>query len=157
MNVNIYGTDKSVQQIFFIMNNPYKILLILLLCGLYIQESRAQMQGELNGLEVDESTVVHSLKRQYLSYYRNTEKITGWRLLLFSTSDRRVLDKNLRKFNRHFNGVPNEWTYEQPYYKFKVGAYMTKLEAKNEIQKYQEDFPGAIEIRDKIEKEDFLK
>lgn len=109
-----------------------------------------------SNLQVDEGTVVKSVKRQYLSYYRNLDKIDGWRILVFSTSNRRELDKLLRKFKRLFPGISHDWVYESPYYRLRVGAYLTRLEARHALKRYKQEFSTAIEVQEKIPKEDFL-
>lgn len=116
----------------------------------------AQSMGQ-KYVEYDENLVVQSLKRQYLSYYSNNEQINGWRILLSSTTDRRQMDRDLERFKRNYTGVPHTWDYNTPYYRLRVGAYTSRLEAKQALGEYKKHFSGAIEIQDKIKKEDFLK
>lgn len=133
------------------------LFMIFMVGSFLIPETQAQSGYVHAGLQIDEGNIVESLKREYISYNHNTDKVDGWRLLIYSTSDRRQMNAFLKKFERKFNYVPHDWNYESPYYKLKAGAYLSRLEAMQAAEKFKNEFSGIIEIQDKIEKDIFLK
>lgn len=136
----------------------FYVFTLLVLAGcIWSTEVQAQYGMQRAEVEYNENVVIKSLKSQYLAYYRNEKEISGWRILLSSTTSRRQMDDELAKFKKHYEGVPYKWDYEAPHYKLRAGAYLSRLEAKQALGKYKKHFSSAIEIQDKIKKEDFLK
>lgn len=133
------------------------LLLLAMVSFIQVGNSIAQKGQEPGGLDIDENAVIQSLKRQYLSYNRNNEEISAWRVLLASSNDRRQFDQQLGKFKREYPDTPHTWDYEAPYYKLKAGAYLTRLEARQAMARFKKHFSGAMEIQDRVKKKDFLQ
>ena len=76
--------------------------------------------------------------------------IDGYRIQLFSGSERNNANALKTKFLKLFPETPAYLIYQQPYFKLRVGDYRTKIEAQNIFYKLQDDFGQFIIIPDKI-------
>ena len=76
--------------------------------------------------------------------------IDGYRIQLFSGSERNNANALKTKFLKLFPETPAYLIYQQPYFKLRVGDYRTKIEAQNIFYKLQDDFGQVIIIPDKI-------
>ena len=76
--------------------------------------------------------------------------IEGYRIQLFSGSERNNANALKTKFLKLYPETPAYLIYQQPYFKLRVGDYRTKIEAQNLFYKLQDDFGQVIIIPDKI-------
>ncbi len=76
--------------------------------------------------------------------------IDGYRIQLFSGSERNNANALKTKFLKLYPETPAYLIYQQPYFKLRVGDYRTKIEAQNIFYKLQDDFGQVIIIPDKI-------
>ncbi len=76
--------------------------------------------------------------------------IEGYRIQLFSGSERNNANALKTKFLKLYPETPAYLIYQQPYFKLRVGDYRTKIEAQNIFYKLQDDFGQVIIIPDKI-------
>ncbi len=87
---------------------------------------------------------------------KSSEFVSGWRVLIVSSSDRTKIMNTKAAFLGEFPRIKAEWTYTDPYYKLKAGAFLSKLEAAKLLYKIKKKYPGATIIRDdKIRPRDF--
>ena len=61
--------------------------------------------------------------------------LIGWRLQIFSNTDRKKSQKIRSEFLRFFPEIPAYLTHKEPYFKVVVGDFYTKLQAKKVKQK----------------------
>ena len=64
--------------------------------------------------------------------------LMGWRLQIFSDTDREKAQKRRQKFLLDFPEISAYLTHKEPYFKVTIGNFYTKLQAKkvkNEIRK----------------------
>lgn len=76
--------------------------------------------------------------------------IDGYRIQLFSGSERNNANALKTKFLKLYPETPAYLIYQQPYFKLRVGDYRTKIEAQQIFYKLQDDFGQVIIIPDKI-------
>lgn len=76
--------------------------------------------------------------------------ISGFRIQLFSGNERNNANNIKTKFLRLFPEQTAYLSYQQPYFKIRVGDFRTKLEAKLFYNKIKEEFSESIIIQDKI-------
>lgn len=87
---------------------------------------------------------------------KNTNKnkfnktISGYRIQLFSGNERNNANNLKTKFLKLYPNQVAYLTYQQPYFKIRVGDFRTKLEAKLFYNKIKNDFEECIIIADKI-------
>lgn len=73
----------------------------------------------------------------------------AYRIQLFSGS-RSGSNSCLAKFKKQFPSIPAETSYDQPYFKTKVGVYRTKLEAKKALLSIKKQFKSAFIYVEKV-------
>jgi hypothetical protein len=76
--------------------------------------------------------------------------ISGYRIQLFSCNERINANNIKTKFLRLFPEQSAYLSYQQPYFKIRVGDFRTRLEAKFFYNKIKDEFSESIIIQDKI-------
>tara|TARA_B110000971_G_scaffold39922_1_gene38977 strand:- start:4109 stop:4531 length:423 start_codon:yes stop_codon:yes gene_type:complete len=80
---------------------------------------------------------------------RSKNLFKSFRIQLFSGS-RSGSTVSQAKFKKDFPGILVETSYEQPYFKTKVGAYRTRLEAERALLIFQKSFGSAFIFEEKV-------
>ena len=114
------------------------ILLLLFFCSL---EINAQVS-------VTEDGAVRQLFDRYVANNKSTQLVTGYRIQLIATTDRIKMEEEMERFVATYPDVAVDWIHSKPYYKLRVGAYATKLEAFPPLYRIKKDFPGAYLAKD---------
>ncbi len=79
--------------------------------------------------------------------------ITGFRIQIYKESGNTALEKALAirdAFEKRYN-VPAYITFNEPYYRVRVGDFRTRLDALRFLEKIKRRYPLAWEIKDDIE------
>jgi len=79
----------------------------------------------------------------------NMKTVTAYRIQIYSGS-RNGSTNAKNKFLKLYPKVLIETSYEQPYFKTKVAAYRTRLEAKKALRIYKVNFKSAFIYEEKI-------
>jgi hypothetical protein len=91
-----------------------------------------------------------SLIDKNISKNKINKTISGYRIQLFSGNERNNANNIKTKFLRLFPEQTAYLSYQQPYFKIRVGDFRTRLEAKLFYNKIKEEFGESIIIQDKI-------
>jgi len=118
-----------------------KIITILILTIFTSLQINAQ-------ISVTEDGAVRQLFNRYVSNNKSTEMVTGYRIQLIATTDRIKMEEEMARFVETYPEYTVDWMHSKPYYKLRVGAYTTKLEAFPSLYKIKEEFPGAYLAKD---------
>lgn len=86
-------------------------------------------------------------KKKRIDTKENTVRV--YRIQIFSGSRKGSTDAK-NKFRAHFPEVLIETSYEQPYFKTKVAAFRTRLEAEKALKVYKSHFKSAFIYEEKI-------
>ncbi|NBB89353.1 MAG: hypothetical protein GVX96_06190 [Bacteroidetes bacterium] len=84
------------------------------------------------------------------------DEILVWRILVAGLRDRRSLNRAIDRFQRQFPDLPYDWEYDNPLYKLKTGVCLHRLDLKPLFVSIRDEFPSALEIRDKIGYEEYF-
>ncbi len=79
--------------------------------------------------------------------------ISGFRIQIYKESGNTALDKALAirdAFEKRYN-IPAYITFNEPYYRVRVGDFRTRLEAIRFLEKIKRRYPLAWEIKDDIQ------
>jgi len=76
------------------------------------------------------------------------EGVSGWRIQVLATTDRRKLEDVKEKFQRTYPEVNVDWKHDKPYYKLRAGAFSSKLEAARLLYRLKREFPSAYPAKD---------
>lgn len=88
---------------------------------------------------------------EYIEAVKNREKVMGWRIQFFSTTDRRTMETTLKTLKQKYPGVPFTWIFKDPLYQVRAGAFLYKKDAAPLQHLLKKEFAGAFPIQDEIE------
>lgn len=78
-------------------------------------------------------------------------RVQGYRVQIhFGTEKAKALEVK-KKFDEDFDSIPSYLSYQQPYFKIRVGDLRTRLEAYKLQVGVKNEFPGAFIVQDEIE------
>lgn len=97
---------------------------------------------------VNEDNIVTRMMFRRTQINQTKNAVEGWRIQILATTDRRKLEDEKRKFQSGYPQIRVDWTHEKPYYKLKVGAFSTKLEAARLLYVLKRDYPSAYPAKD---------
>ena len=99
-------------------------------------------------IAIKEEQGITSMLYRMIEINRNNENVSGWRIQIIATTDRRKMDEEKTKFQFSYPDVKVNWEHSKPYYKLRVGAFATRLEAVRLLYRIKQDYPGAYPIKD---------
>lgn len=106
---------------------------------------------------INEDVAVTSLVQQHVDQNRTSYSISGWRIQLMATTDRRKVEKGESKFIQNHPTISVKWEHAKPYYKLKAGAFATKLDATRVLKKLKKDYPSALLVRSNVSISEILQ
>ena len=86
----------------------------------------------------------------YKMYSRKNDLTEGFRLQISFSNDRQEVYNNKAKLYKDYPGERCYVEYEQPYYKLRIGDFLSRLEAYEKLTDVIKKYPGAFVVRDKI-------
>lgn len=123
-------------------------LFVLIGGALFAQDSLPSGHKDFIGdARIDTLLQLHELQNKKFPV------IQGYRIQIYKESGNTALDKALAirdKFEKRFN-VPVYITFNEPYYRVRVGDFRTRLEAIRFLDKIKWAYPLAWEIKDNIQ------
>ncbi len=99
-------------------------------------------------VSVIEDGAVRQLFERYVANNKSSQLVTGYRIQLIATTDRMKMEEEMERFVETYPDVTVDWIHSKPYYKLRVGAFATKLEAFPSLYRIKKDFPGAYLAKD---------
>ena len=131
---------------------PFLRVLIAVLIG-FGSFSRVAAQE----VQINETPAVAELYKTWTNQNRTNPHMEGWRVQIMASTDRPQVEEGRLRFRTAYPEVHAEMVHEKPYYKLKVGAFKSRLEALAFIATIPE-FAGAYPSKDsQIHPRDFLK
>jgi hypothetical protein len=123
-----------------------------LFCLFFVCQTTIAQEVQLN-----ETPEVAELYKTWTNQNRSMPHIEGWRVQIMASTDRTQIEAGRVRFRNAYPEVPVEMIHEKPYYKLKVGAFKSRLEALAFITNLSE-FAGAYPAKDsQIHPRDFLQ
>lgn len=102
------------------------------------------------GVTVNEDPQITQMFSAYVAANKVEKFYDGFRLQIAATTDRRKMEEVIADFRSRYAGVPIEWVQQRPYYKVKVGAFLSRNDAQNFLKNLKKDFPDAYLVQDRI-------
>jgi len=99
-------------------------------------------------ITVTEASDVQILMDRYTADNRMNEYVDGWRIQVLSSTDRRKIEEMKTSFTQKFPNISIISQHTPPYYKIKIGAFATKLDAMGLLYKIKQEVPGAYPTKD---------
>lgn len=123
-----------------------------MICGLSFLMCNAMFAQD--GITIQEDPKVSLIMDQYLKTNRAITHITGWRITIITTTDRRLMENTRSGFQQQFS-LKSKWEYKEPYYYLKAGAFLSRAEAGATLEGIKKKFPSAFLSVDKISYDEF--
>ncbi len=124
------------------MKQGVLVLFFLLSLSFY---SKAQ-----NAVKIIADPYLDSLVNRNIEENRSQQTIPGYRIQLFSGSERNNAIALRQKFKTDFPNESAYLIYQQPYFKLRVGDYHTLIEAQQMILQLQKNYKQLLIVPDKI-------
>lgn len=126
---------------------PYKILLTLIGLMGAVNHSNAQL--------IEEPQIA-ALMDRWKSYNLDHQEVSGWRIQILASTDRRQMESIRRSFENRYPEYPIVFMHNEPFYHLKVGAFLTMQKTQAFLRKMQHDYPQAIPVTDLLKMEELL-
>lgn len=123
------------------------ILLIIICFGNNIISAQSSIQ-------INEDPAITRLMDHYLKVNKSITHVSGWRVTIMTTNDRRQVEEAKANFQKNFN-YKSKWEYKEPYYHLKAGAFLSRNEAAWALEQIKKKFPSAFLSADKIPYDEF--
>jgi len=127
--------------------------LLLLVMGAFAHVCAQNPQGGKRA-NVYADSAVHQLVDRHIEYNKKEKTLEGYRVQIFfdSGNNARKNSNEVRiQFIEKFPEVEAYLTFQQPYFKIRVGNFRTRIEAERFLRQIQTDFPNSFVIKDKIQ------
>ncbi|PLX14217.1 MAG: hypothetical protein C0598_01885 [Marinilabiliales bacterium] len=109
---------------------------------------------------ISDDVALDSLLKLHKTYNKEFKNISGYRIQIFKGSGNSSLE-NARtleeEFSEKFTDSPTYLTFQEPYYRIRVGDFRTRLDAIKFLMVIKGDYPSAFVIKDNIEFVDLPK
>jgi len=125
-----------------------KVFLIMIFAAIVVM-AKAQ-QGNV---VVKADPRVDSLIAMHVAHNQNYPFIEGYRIQLFKDSGNDALDAAhdiMDKFHEYFPDIPAYLSFQEPYYRVRVGNFKTRLEALDQLEKIKRKYRNVWVIKDYI-------
>jgi hypothetical protein len=83
-------------------------------------------------------------------YNKKNDVTDGYRIQVAFSNDRQEAYNNKSKLYKELPDEKCYVEYEEPYYKLRIGDYMTRLEAYDKLRSVITKYPGAFVVRAKV-------
>jgi len=97
---------------------------------------------------VKEATIVSRIMFHLVQQNQLNQVVSGWRVQILATTDRRQLEEVKAEFQRQYPGVLVDWKHDKPYYKLRAGAFADKLAATQLLHRLKKEYPSAYPAKD---------
>ena len=127
----------------------YKVRPLMILCGLLMVWSA--IHGQLI-----ESPEITSMVERWKTYNLDHQELTGYRIQILATVDRRQMETVRHKFENNYPDFPIHTTHNDPYFQLQTGAFLTMQKAQAFLKMLQKEYPAAIPVTDEIKVDELL-
>lgn len=103
---------------------------------------------------------INELINKQTKINKSKDGVSGYRIQLKNTSSQKDANALRSRFNSAFPNLKSYLNYDAPYYKIRVGDYLTKMESQNDLNEIRKAYSGAyivpchIQVSGAIKKEE---
>ncbi len=103
-----------------------------------------------------ESPEITSLMERWKAYNLEHQELTGYRIQILATVDRRQMEAVRQRFENRYPEYPIHTNHNDPYFQLKTGAFLRMQKAQAFLKLLQKDYPEAIPVTDEIKVDELL-
>ena len=104
-------------------------------------------------MQVIQDDRIDTLLNIHIELNEQDPQIEGWRINIFfeagNYSKRLAIEAKSEFVNKYAN-VPCYLIFQEPYYKVRIGDYLSKMEAEKFLNEIEQDYPNAFVVQDDI-------
>ncbi|MEI7595300.1 MAG: SPOR domain-containing protein [Bacteroidota bacterium] len=103
---------------------------------------------------VTSDPAIEQLAITHTSYNKQIKGVDGYRVQIYfnSGNEARKSGENIKNsFSNKYPSIDAYLSFDQPYFKVRVGNYRTRIEADCFLKQIEKDFPGSFVVKDFIE------
>ena len=93
--------------------------------------------GQNNQITIDADPRIDSLIIQQTEINKQKDGVSGFRIQIKNTTTQKDANALRARFSRDFPELKSYLRYNAPYYKIRIGDYLTKLEAQKDLFNYR--------------------
>ncbi len=129
-----------------------KQLAIFIISLFFLSSLSAQYINEPETLSDD--IAIDSLLKLHKTFNAKYKIISGYRIQIFKGSGNSSLENArlyVEEFSEKYHNTASYLSFQEPYYRIRVGDFRTRLDAINFLTSIKDDYPSAFVIQDNIE------
>ena len=106
---------------------------------------------------IDSDPRINSLIMQQTKINKQKDGVNGYRVQIKNTTTHKDANELRARFSRDFPELKSYLRYVAPYYKIRIGDYLTKLEAQKDLLEIKKKYKGAYTVPCPINLEEIIK
>ncbi len=99
---------------------------------------------------IHQTPAIQKLVDRHVELNATIKRLQGWRIQLISNSDRETVNQVKASFLQNHPNVKTYLTYQQPYFKLRIGDFADKTEAYQLMKEINPDFKGIFVVPDVV-------
>ncbi len=107
-------------------------------------------KGQRKNIQIERDEDLDSLIYQNAETNKSKNTLDGFRIQLFSGSERTNANQLKAQFLRQYPEVPIYLSYQQPFFKLRAGDFRTRTEAQSLYHKLLKEYGDVLIVPDKI-------
>jgi hypothetical protein len=120
-------------------------LLILFLLFVFGKQTMAQ-----GTIIIKQDISMHKLIDRHIELNATVKRVQGWRIQLYSNSERNDVMVIKSEFLTQYPSTKTYLTYQQPYFKLRIGDFADKNEAYQFMTEINDKFKGIFLVPDVV-------
>lgn len=128
--------------------------IFVILCCLIFSSIEAQTEDTSSNSVLRSSIIDHSGVQAYIEAHAMIEKkkpfFEGFRIQIYSGNNKEEANKVKAEFYTKFPNMRCYLTYQQPYYKLRVGDYENQESAKADAKRLVRTYPSSFLVPDQV-------
>ena len=113
--------------------------------------------GQNGQITIEASPRIDSLMIKQIKINRQKDGVSGFRIQIKNTTTQKDANVLRAQFSRDFPELKSYLRYNAPYYKIRIGDYLTKLEAQKDLIKIKKKYRGAYPVPCPVNLEEVIK
>ena len=113
--------------------------------------------GQNNQITIDEDPRIDSLMIKQIEINKQKDGVSGFRIQIKNTTTQKDANALRARFSRDFPELKSYLRYNAPYYKIRIGDYLTKLEAQKDLIEIKKKYKGAYPVPCPVNLEEVIK
>ena len=113
--------------------------------------------GQNSQISIEADPRIDSLMTQQTKINKSLDGVSGFRIQIKNTTTQKDANELRARFSRDFPELKSYLRYSAPYYKIRIGDYLTKLETQKDLIAIKKKYRGAYPVPCPINLEEVIK